>query len=94
MAEVNTNEEIRTRALNSLEQHPSINISQKEIEGLLEYSSSIPTGQHEGKRWKRNIVFRNQEIDPVWVIVEYGKTFVENGNELRLIKYFNPVINQ
>lgn len=43
-------------------------MSMAEFEGLLEYSSSIPTGQTKGKVWKRHMANGD------WWLGEYGET--------------------
>lgn len=55
-----------------------------ELEGLLEYTTTIPTGTADGKRWKRNKTWKGLEaqwrghrVDPEgpWMLGEYGAPY-------------------
>jgi hypothetical protein len=59
---------------------PVVELTQRELDELLEYSCSLPTGKTIGKRWKRNILAYNPNpaahaegaiIGPEWVMGEY-----------------------
>ena len=45
-------------------------ISKKAFDSLLEYSCSVPTGDRNGKVWRRNLSF-GTKLEPRWVICEY-----------------------
>lgn len=44
-------------------------LTQEEFAALLEYSTSVPTGQVLGKRWKRRIPYIGEPAS--WVVGEY-----------------------
>lgn len=37
------------------EAHPTVKLTRREFDGLLEYSATLPTGKTIGKRWKRDL---------------------------------------
>lgn len=51
---------------NSLE---TVELTQQEVDALLEYSTTIPTGKTIGKRWKRRL-FAGPRAG-TWVLCEY-----------------------
>lgn len=82
----------REKCIEAVNTLTELEILQEDLDILLEYSTSIPTGQHEGKRWKKNMNWHNRDEEPVWAIFEYGKTFMQRNQEMRDIKHFKPVI--
>ena len=73
-------------------------ISRKDLETLLEYSCSLPTGTTIGKRWRRDTHFNtprkpDQTIEPEWQIGEYyelppGQDKDARGNDLVGIHWY------
>lgn len=54
-------------------QWPVVQMSQRELDNLPEYSASLPTGVRIGKRWKRDVHFRPgpRRHQPAWLLCEY-----------------------
>lgn len=53
-----------------------LSITQRELDDLLDYSCSVPTGTTFGTRWKRNLNAYNPQVkydpdNPDWIIGEY-----------------------
>lgn len=71
-----------------VEQLPAEEMSQCAFDSLLEYSTSLPTGQTIGKVWKQNMRF-GRAGEPEWVICEYVDH--EDPNLIG-IDYRKPVI--
>lgn len=51
---------------------PTLSLTQRELDALPEYSTSLPTGTTIGKMWKRNLlVALGLRLRPHWIIGEY-----------------------
>ncbi len=60
-------DEAPTRSELEREAMPPWEITQDELDNLLDYSASLPTGVYDGKTWKCNLHFRQviyQGLDP------------------------------
>lgn len=64
---------------------PVVRMTKAEFDQLGEYSTSIPTGAYEGKRWKRNVyaVFRiHREV--LWLQGQYLPSLTHPATHLRV----------
>jgi hypothetical protein len=52
-----------------------IALSQAEFLALLNYSASLPTGTSAGKRWRRSVDWRFQELNDEWMMGEFGEPY-------------------
>lgn len=59
-----------------------IELTQRELDNLPEYSTSIPTGVRWGKRWKRNQNFGVRGAPKLWVLGEYLPVPMSNGRDV------------
>jgi hypothetical protein len=61
-------------------------MTQREFDGLLEYSCSVPTGQSIGKRWKVDRWFGSKlKNGPRWWMGEYSRDF-KDGRGVEMVE--------
>ncbi len=54
-----------------------VRMTRREFDGLLNYSSSLPSGTTPGKSWRRACDFRHQRPSDPWMRGTYGKPYPE-----------------
>lgn len=74
----------------------TVELTQAQFDGLLEYSTSVPTGVYAGKCWKAEHLEweeRGVRRTGIWHLRWFGESTIGPGfcsNHQRIIKFINP----
>lgn len=75
--------------MSTMKDWPVIRLTQSQLDGLPEYSCSIPTGTTIGKRWKRDVNAYPRGYGPhpppYWIVCEYAEHPTDPENKVAII---------